>query len=631
MPLSQENEPYVQVFNLKDFSFLLYREEQGQPLLSLVTSKLAFKKASVVGLQEYTKDIPDSKLKFMIDLSVMSYRKQISLYLAISTNTIIKVDFTKRIKTSKISVLTLPREFTPKRILVFLGAIYILEFNKVTKVTPDPQNFSKFVLEEKMLQREFTDMAVVQDTFVFIRGYSSLVLSSTWTPEDPHSFSHPDLFHHGRFLYAGFDNFILSRTQDESGDAQYFYFTKDPHQSASPNHMSIRQLRSSGTVGGRRFTKLIQFQEAVFYLYKKNIEVEYFDSETEPVAINKNIFGRFFGMIGDYNRTIDSVHPLTGFKLRLIRKLRFRKLYLNALHSELVCQKMPELKVGEHRILKATVRTRKNRLEFSLNFTAVSPLSKTPHLVNKLPSLPHGSDKTAPGPTQNISKSPTAIPKIDNRSIKPSEPKTILITPPKEVVFDPPKVVPTLPKLTIETRLVKPVTDKKGVDQHPSHQETTPNKSTELKPLPDPEKKNNTKLPPSTNDSSHEGHLTVITNPTKLTDIKDPPHQPLPTTEDPIKRKDFYKRMLQYVIILCLFLLLVLLCLIRAYFKKQINNIQATHEVMLTSNLTDSQSKESELQSRSEVDTSTDSTQPQDTGSLPKPQPVETGQMDMTI
>lgn len=634
MPLSHENEPFVQVFNLRDFSFMLYREEQGKPLLSLVTSKLAFKKATVVGLQEYTKDIPDARLKFLLDLSAMTLRKRVSLYLAISTNSIIKIDFSKRIKTVKISVLTLPRDYSPKRILVYRGVIYILEFNKVTRVVPDPRNFSKFAIEEKTLQREFTDMAVVQDTFVFIRGYSSLVVAATWAPEDAHSYTHPDLFHHGKFLYAGFDHFILSRTQDESGDAQYFYFSKDAKSGPAPNGLIIRQLRNSGVVEGKRFTKLIQYQEAVFYLYKKNIEVEYFDAETEPVTINKNIFGRFFGMIGDYNRTIDSVHPLTGFKLRLIRKLRFRKLYLNALHSELVCQKMSELKVGEQRILRATVHTRKNKLEFILNFTGASLANQTPHLINRLPQPAHFQDKKPPTAGKNDTHGSipsVVIPKIDDRPVKPNDPQTILITPPKEVVFNPPKIEPTLPKMTIETRLIKPVSDKIGIDNSSSHTEKAHNKSTPPQLLPDLAKKNRT-IPVSTkNDSKDSAHISIVTDPSKLIDSSQQPHKPKPMSNDVMQRKEFYKRMLQYVIILCLFLVLVLLCLIRAYFKKQITNIQATHEVMLTSNLTDAQSRESELQSRSEVDTSTDSTQPTDAVSQQRPQPLEHAPMDTTI
>ena len=511
MPLARDSYPFVQTFNMKDMSYLLYRESQEKPLQSLITSRLSFRKPKTIGLSEYIKDIPDSKLKFLTDISNISSKKQISLYLMINTTHILRADLTSTLSLQKTSVLQLPREYLPKRVLVYEGSIYILESNKVTRVTPVFENFPKFVLEEKNLTREYTDMAVVNGSFAFIRGYSSLLCSSSFSPEGNTSFVLHDKFHHGKFIYAGFDKFIISMTEDESGDAQYYYFDRNLTGDQNNLHsLKITKLRNTGMMGGEKFTQVLHFQEAVYFIFKKNYQVEYFKSDTDAVSLDKKVFGRLYGMIGNYNMSIDAVHPLNAFKISLHRKFRFRKLYVNALNSELVCKKMEELGVGQERVLKANVLTRKNHLNFTLKFKGIKAT---------LPAI----------------LSPKTI----------SENK---VSPDKKLIDDKKSEEHTRRPTEIHHKIISNKSSENQTIDNGRNQKK--NEEEQIKKHPGGEDgENHSKQPPSQIDrDTVENH---------------------------------YKKLLQIVSLICTILLLLLLCLVRAYFKRDFSNIKATHEEMI--------------------------------------------------
>ena len=84
----------------------------------------------------------------------------------------------------------------------------------------------------------------------------------------------------------------------------------------------------------------------MYYIFDKSVMIEYFNTKLPPVVMDKSIPGKVYGIVGNHNRTIDSVHPLSALKVGLKPRLRFRKLYINALHSELVCKKIDGLSVG---------------------------------------------------------------------------------------------------------------------------------------------------------------------------------------------------------------------------------------------------------------------------------------------
>lgn len=365
--LAMEGEPFVQVINMHNLSFILYREDQNSDVKAQIASTVPDEKAKPLTITHLTKDIINSKLLFYIDMANMHQKSDMPLYFMSSPDTIQKVVLNEQAEAINVGSLKLPQRVIARRFLVYHGSIYILEFNKVIRVQPEANDFSKYKIDHFNLSREYSDMAIANQTFLFVRGYSSLISSPTFNPEDTGAIEIRTGFHHGKFYYAGFDHYVLSLTTNESSDREFYYIYREKG-SISTDPKSVKIGKLSGNATGPHFRRMVQFEEAMYFIFGKSIQVEYFNSNMPPVVMDKAIPGRVYGVVGNHNRTIDSVHPLTGIHLTVKRRIRFRKLYINALHSELVCKKMPNLGIGQTKQLRARILTRKNGMDIKLNF-----------------------------------------------------------------------------------------------------------------------------------------------------------------------------------------------------------------------------------------------------------------------
>ena len=367
LPLSSEGNPFVQVINLDQKTFILYRQEQSKDIDSMLVSTLPNTKLQPLGLIEETKNLTDAKLVFKIDLG-LPRAPTFKVYLMTNASHILAVTLDYNTMTLvKKEGLDLAHPCPKRAFWVYNSKIYILEPKSLLEITPDSTNFSKHTIEEIKFNREYSSFAIVNGTFTFIRGYSTLVISPSSNPEDPRAVVYPQTFSHGVLKYSGFSNFVLSSTTGETGDRDYHFFkVEGPETQPHYQRLTLSKLKGSATPMVRGLSRLIQYKEAMYYIYPKKIALEYFDSNTPPVEMIRNTFGAVLGVIGPYNRTVDSVHPLEAYRIGLSNKLRLRKLYTNSLQSELICRRPKGLK--SPRVLRASISTRKNTLDVEVVF-----------------------------------------------------------------------------------------------------------------------------------------------------------------------------------------------------------------------------------------------------------------------
>lgn len=382
MPVSPHFKPFTQIINIHDSSFLLYRSSQTGSLYSLRLSGLATRSRYLIPIKSYLKDIPDDVLEFYWDLKVMQKSQRMYLYVMIGFSQILRIEVNTEFRFVSKALIRLNRDFDVKRVLVYDSRIYILEPNMVTRISFEQDDFNKFRLEHKKMQREFNDMAFIEGNFVFVRGYANLIVAKDWWPESPDAYLQPRAFHHGRFKSAGFNHFVLARSLEESSPVEYYYFYRDEGDRGNdPKSLKFKKLNEKL---GKDFKRLVQFKEAMYYINKKTIAVEYFQSSDQVARFGRKVYGQLFGLVGIYNRTLDSIHPLQGYRIGLKRKFRLKKIYLNFLQSELVCKSMP-LKKGENRVLKAKIQTTKNNIDYDLKFIGYEessindPTKREPH------------------------------------------------------------------------------------------------------------------------------------------------------------------------------------------------------------------------------------------------------------
>ena len=140
--------------------------------------------------------------------------------------------------------------------MVFKGAIYILEYNKVMRIESLNGNFSKPKVQEIILKREYSDMAIANSTFLFVRGFSTLISSPTFNPEDPNAIELKSGFSHGAFKYAGFDHYVLRLTETESSDHEYYYFYRlQTDDQSEPKSVKVGRL--SGNATSLKFKRMV--------------------------------------------------------------------------------------------------------------------------------------------------------------------------------------------------------------------------------------------------------------------------------------------------------------------------------------------------------------------------------------
>lgn len=386
LPLPSEGNPSVQVINLDQKSLILYRDEQGKDVKSMLVSTLPNQRPHLLGIQQETANLTDSKLLFKIDLSLPTL-PTFRIYFMNDSSHIISLTLNyNTMELVKKEVLTLPHICAKRAFAVENSNIYILEPLTMYKLTHQRLNFSSFTIQETKLQREYSSFAIVNGTFVFVRGYGTLVMSPSWNPEDHSARTYPLTFNHGMLKYAGFNNYVLSLASGETGSREFYYFLAN-ETSPLPHHQRLEliKLKGSSSPMVKGLSRLVQYKEAMYYVYPKKIALEYFGSNTEPVEMIKQTYGAVLGIVGPYNRTVDSVHPLEAYRIGLSNKLRLRKLYTNSLQSELICRRPKGLK--SPRVLKATISTRKNNLDVEVVF-----VEEQTHVIPPPPPKPNKTD-----------------------------------------------------------------------------------------------------------------------------------------------------------------------------------------------------------------------------------------------
>lgn len=366
MNLPIKGKPFSQIINMHDLSFLIYRRDQNSHPNALILSKLPTRKSVTWPISNLMSLIDNEELKFMPDLASMHSSNNTNLYFMSDERTLVQLKLGKHLELQGAHKLNLPRVEELRRLLVFNSTVYILDFNKVIKITLDPHDFATpKKVKTISLKREYTDMAILNGTFAFLRGYSTLVFSDKWNPESQKATISPLKFRHGKFTSAGFDHFVLIASETETGDMKYFGFQRDEH------NRSISAVMLKGSPSSK--SSLLQFKHAIYHILPKSMSVEYLGSQAELVTLDKPIRGQLHGIVGHYDRTEESLHPVASIRLRLKKKLRFRKHFLNCLHSELVCTNLNGTYAGKS--FKARILTRKTKLEMDLQFQISKPSS----------------------------------------------------------------------------------------------------------------------------------------------------------------------------------------------------------------------------------------------------------------
>lgn len=388
LPLPADGFPFAQTVMLHDASILLYRRQPGKDVTAMMLGGLPNFKPHRLDLNKVLADVPDHQLNFMVDLIQMQLPKQLHLYFMIDTKTLGRVQLNKKMENEKFEKLKLPLAHTAKRILIFNGTIYALQYNKVVEVMPDPKDFNKGKVKVHRLKREYTDMSIVNGSFVFIRGFSTLVFSHSCNPEAPGSFIYPETFHHAVFSHVGFDHFMLKASSKEQSRREFWYFTR-PNGANSSDLRSLKLKKAKRDHFGEGKTRLIQFKHALYHIHKKTLSVEYLNYDADIIKLGMKLPGRILGVVGHYDRLEESLHPLLGIKHHLHRRLKLKKVYLNCLHSQLVCKSLPNLLPDQTQTLTARVLTRKNDLHLQLIFKGLpSTLPLTNQSMIIAPNLP---------------------------------------------------------------------------------------------------------------------------------------------------------------------------------------------------------------------------------------------------
>ena len=83
----------------------------------------------------------------------------------------------------------------------------------MTRLLPNKYHFSKAKVQVVNLKREYTDFDLINETFVFLRGFTTLVYSNSFDPESKDAYSPSLRVHHGQFKYAGFNHYVLQASK----------------------------------------------------------------------------------------------------------------------------------------------------------------------------------------------------------------------------------------------------------------------------------------------------------------------------------------------------------------------------------------------------------------------------------
>ena len=396
LKLLSDGKPFIQEIMIHDTSILFYRKQAGFDVSTLILSGLPTLKRVRLLIGPLLRDIPDAELSFMVDLHQMNMSHTFSVYVMVAKNQMLKITVDKNMSKQKVEKLTFPGISDPKRVFVYKRAVYVLEYSRVTRLLPNKYHFSKAKVQVVNLKREYTDFALVNETFVFMRGFTTLVYSNCFDPESKDAYSPSLRVHHGQFKYAGFNHYVLQASKKEGSGIRFFYFIRS---NGSKNNLKTihLQILPKKTPGLGSIKRLIQFKHAMYYIYKRSITIQYLNSTADVILTHNKFPGTVYGIIGHYNRLEESLHPLIGIKLNTKNEIRLKKLYVNCLHSELICKQPYGLQQGEKKTYFARALTRKNDLHLQLNFIGAKP-----HYTLIIPAKPiHSNNLTVvvPKPT----------------------------------------------------------------------------------------------------------------------------------------------------------------------------------------------------------------------------------------
>lgn len=365
--LSYSSKGFIQMVNLHDHTFLLYRVNQDDDVFTLVASGLSTQTPTRLDIKWLLQGTLSDSLWFFTDLARLTLQKENPLYLY-KEESVVQILLDEGMRKISTKTLSLKRPYSARRFFVHNAQIFILEYNKVSVLTPNA-SFSDYTLEEKVLEREYTDMIRIggSDHFAFIRGYSELVFSKSWDPDAADSQLLPQKFSHGAFIFSGYNHYLLQSSKDESADPGYSYFQVDPNGLLSG--ISLKQL--PGKFENMEKIRFLQTKELIYYIYPMNLKIHLIGSEGGLVEPQKPMTEKPIGIIGQYTWTIDSNLPLIEKRNEVAKVITLEKLYVNTLQSELACHSLKSLRFGEEKVLKATITTRKNVFQATLRFKYV--------------------------------------------------------------------------------------------------------------------------------------------------------------------------------------------------------------------------------------------------------------------
>ena len=99
VPTAMESEPFVQVINMHNLSFILYREEQTKDVKAQIVSILPDEKPKTLGISAEAGDIINNKLLFYIDMANMVQSPKIPLYFISGLDSIEQVILNEEVET----------------------------------------------------------------------------------------------------------------------------------------------------------------------------------------------------------------------------------------------------------------------------------------------------------------------------------------------------------------------------------------------------------------------------------------------------------------------------------------------------------------------------------------------------
>jgi len=568
LPLPAHGKPFIQIINIHDTSILFFRKQSGFDVSTLILSRLPMMKRKRLYIHKLLRAVPDDALNFMVDLHKMKMSHTFPIYVMIATNEMLKITVDKEMKKKKLEKLILPDIKDPKRVIVYKSAIYVLEYNKVTKILPDRKSFSKAKVQKVDLKREYSDMAIVNGTFVFMRGFTTLVFSNSFNPESKSAYSPSLRVHHGRFKFAGFDHFVLYASVKEGSEMRYFYFIRPQGRNQTDLKSIQVQMLQKRAPGHGPIVRLLHFKHAMYFIYKKAVSIQYLNSTADMIVVHKTFPGTMHGIVGHYNRLEESLHPLVGIKLHVKNKLRLRKLYLNCLHSELICKQPPNLNPGEKKTLYARILTRKNDLHMRLDFIGTKPYNST-----LIPAEPihingslHNTSKQPKPPLKDQNNQnatyPTLVHNATDSALHPSKNTTKT-----------PSTKPT-PKPATSHTTTKPTNNKPAN----SSQTGSHNHTAHHDPFSNPHNgSSGTRL-----SSGHGNHTVKNTRHGVNTSNHTGGHKTVTSKPDDDDDKDIrsIKHWIHYAILICLILVMVVLCLVRMALKRQIRGMENAEDIM---------------------------------------------------